>query len=88
MTSLTQETTQSAGLRIRHTQYHKEGNHLCQDSNESEATLKEALKEILMFADKSVKELGGRITYKTRISLYECQLAFHKAGGPAPDPEK
>lgn len=88
MASLTQETTtQSAGLRVRHIQYHKEGNHLCQDSNESEATLKEALKEILIFADESVKELGGKITYKTSISLYDCQLAFHKAGGPDPDPE-
>jgi len=83
----TKTATQSAGLRVRHTQYHKDGNHLCQDSNESEATLKEAMKEVLQYAEQRITELGGTMDYKTVISLYDCQNAFHNAGGPEPNPE-
>lgn len=86
-TQVTKLATQSAGLRVRHTQYHKDGNHLCQDSNESEATLKEAMKEVLEYAEQRIGELGGIMEYKTIISLYDCQQAFHNAGGPEPNPD-
>ena len=85
-TQVTKLATQSAGLRVRHTQYHKDGNHLCQDSNESEATLKEAMKEVLEYAQQRITELGGTMEYKTVISLYDCQQAFHNSGGPQPNP--
>lgn len=80
-------TTQSAGLRQRHIQYHKDGNHLCQDSNESEATLKEAMKEVLAYAQEQIVQNGGTMEYKTVITLYDCQEAFHRAGGPPPNEE-
>lgn len=86
-TQVSKLATQSAGLRVRHTQYHKDGNHLCQDSNESEATLKEAMKEVLDYAEQRITELGGTMEYKTVISLYDCQDAFHKSGGPEPNPD-
>lgn len=86
-TQVTKLATQSAGLRVRHTQYHKDGNHLCQDSNESEATLKEAMKEVLQYAEQQITDLGGRMDYRTVISLFDCQSAFHKFGGPEPNPE-
>lgn len=76
--------SQSSGLSKRHTQFHKDGHHLCEDSNDSERQLKEAIKEILNYASTLVEDLGGTIEYRTSISLYECQMAFYEAGGPKP----
>ena len=84
---VSKHATQSGGLRARHTKYHKNGNHLCQDSNESEATLKEAMKEVLQYAEKKITDLGGTMEYKTVITLFDCQETFHNAGGPEPNPD-
>lgn len=80
-------STQSNGLRSRHTKYHQDGNHLCQDSNISEATLKDVMKEVLRYAEGQIIRFGGTMSYKTVISLFDCQSAFHRLGGPPPNPK-
>jgi type II restriction enzyme len=76
---------QSAGLRKRHTQLHKDGRHLCQDSNQSEATLKQAMVDVLEYAKNEIEKIGGKMEYVTTMSLYDCQAYFHLFGGPEPD---
>lgn len=76
---------QSKGLRERHTALHAAGRHLCIDSSESEATLKEAMSDVLAYAKSRVEELGGTMKYLTTMSLYDCQAAFHRSGGPPPN---
>ena len=76
---------QSQGLSERHTQLHNEGRHLCQDSNLSEASLKDAIPEVYLYASQKINDLGGKCTHESNISLYDCQLAFNKIGGPTPN---
>jgi len=79
---------QSAGLRDRHTQLHVDGRALNDDSKVSEGTLNiTAMPQILEYARQQVGSLGGTISYKKSITLFECQEMFHqKMGGPNPDP--
>lgn len=86
MIPATAVVSQSAGLRARHTQLHADGKHLCMDSTESEATLKQAMDIVLKKTEHKIKKLGGTMRYVTSMSLYDCQNAFHKAGGPPPNP--
>jgi len=74
-------------LSERHKNLRKGGRTLIDDSSKSEATLKEAMKDVLSFAESEVAALGGTIRYKTCMSLRECQEWFHRAGGPAPPAE-
>ena len=74
-------------LSERHKTLRKGGRTLIGDSSKSEATLKEAMKDVLSFAESEVAALGGTIRYKTCMSLRECQEWFHRAGGPAPPAE-
>ena len=85
MNSVTQ--TQSHGLSERHKQYHKDGNHLVQDSNVNESILMNAYTDILSYATKRVKELNGIIDTAKRISIYELQQNIHKGGGGPPPNE-
>ena len=80
-------TTQSGGLSLRHLQMSAEGRHLTDDSAESEATLHEALHDIVAYATKQVAAIGGTIRHVKSISLYECQEYFERVGGPKPNPE-
>ena len=56
------------------------------DANESEATLNEAMEVIKEYATKS--KLLEELCPSAKSALYSCQRAFHKHGGPAPNPEK
>lgn len=87
-TQATRTITQSAGLRARHVQMHLDGRHLMMDANESEATLNDAMEVIKEYAKSKIEDLGGQMSFSTKCSLYSCQRAFHKHGGPQPNPEK
>ena len=87
-TTTIRNVTQSAGLRMRHMQLHTDGRHLMMDANESEATLNEAMEVIKEYAKTKIEALGGVMSFSKKCSLYSCQRAFHKHGGPAPNPEK
>ena len=87
-TQATRTITQSAGLRARHVQMHLDGRHLMMDANESEATLNDAMEVIKEYAKSKIEALGGQMSFSTKCSLYSCQRAFHKHGGPQPNPEK
>lgn len=76
---------QSYGLSQRHHQLHSDGKHLCCDSSVSEGTLKDALIDIIKYAKNKIESYGATMEYKTSISLYECQEAFQKCGGPVPN---
>ena len=82
------QVSQSAGLRERHTQLHVDGRTLIDDSQFSEQTLNvNAMPRILEYATSKLSTLGGTISYKKTMTLYECQEMFHQnAGGPSPDP--
>lgn len=81
------ENTQSKGLSNRHKKYHDDGNHLCQDSNISESSLKKSMEKIKQYAKKEIEKYGGKYSFVNKVSLYEAQVAYHKAGGPSPDIE-
>jgi len=85
--ALARTVTQSAGLRVRLAATQKT-RHLMVDANDSEATLNEAMQVILPYAQSKIEALGGKMSYSTKCSLYSCQRAFHKHGGPEPNPDK
>ena len=79
--------SQSKGLADRHKKYHEDGNHLCQDSTNSESSLKECMVEIKEYAKQQITMYGGKYKYNDKISLYEAQKLYHKEGGPVPNNE-
>jgi len=85
MQNTIESKSQSSGLRKRHTQLHQDGRHLCQDSTQSEATLKQAMVDVLKYAKNEIEKIGGKMEYVTIMSLYDCQRCFHSLGGPEPD---
>ena len=82
-----QKLTQSQGLSNRIITMNQLGQHFTDDSSQSEYTLSQAIDFIKTYAADKVKQVGGTLTYKTSISLFECQQAFHAIGGPVPNPE-
>ena len=79
--------SQSAGLSKRLTQMGEEGRHLTDDSGPSEGVLADAMREIVLYATELFKPLGYTIVLDKTISLFDCQVFFQKAGGPAPSLE-
>jgi hypothetical protein len=65
----------------------EEGRHLNDDSCSSEVTLSETLCEVIPYAKELFKPLGYDVVSQKNISLFDCQVAFEKAGGPKPNPE-
>lgn len=82
-----EKRTQSVGLSERHLQYHQDGNHLSQDSIESEANLKEAMLEIKEYAKSKLESHGLRFEYCEKLSTYDIQKIWHSHGGPEPNPD-
>jgi len=76
---------QSIGLSKRLTQMNEEGRKLNDDSSFSESTLSDAMIEVLLYAKERVTKIGGTISHRKKISLYECQEYFNKVGGPIPN---
>lgn len=83
--SLPVKKSKSDGLSTRHIKMNDDGIHLNDDSKKSEKTLCDAVGEIINYATKKFKIIGGVIKHIKSISLYECQEYFHRAGGPMPD---
>lgn len=81
----TTNTTQSAGISKRITQLNKEGRKLNDDSINSESTMTQAMTDIITYTKDKIAKICGTIIHKKQISLYECQLYFHKVGGPPPN---
>ena len=77
--------SQSMGLSKRLTQMNSDGRKLNDDSSSSESTLSEAMIDIIIYAKEKIATIGGTITHKKQMSLYECQQYFHKVGGPTPN---
>jgi hypothetical protein len=77
----------SEGLSERLLQMSLDGRHLNDDSRPSEATLTEAMSEIIVYANELFKTVGGTVKQRKSISLYECQGYFHTLGGPEPNPD-
>jgi len=77
--------SQSAGLSNRLTQLNADGRTLIDDSSISESTLNTAMEQIIEYARTRMVAIGGTVQHKKKLSLYECQLAFHQVGGPAPN---
>ena len=77
--------SQSMGLSKRLTQMNSDGRKLNDDSRNSESILSEAMIDVIIYAKEKTATIGGTITHKKEISLYECQQYFHKVGGPTPD---
>ena len=82
-----QKISQSQGLSNRIITMNQLGQHFTDDSSQSEFTLSQAIDFIKTYAADKVKQVGGSLIYKTSISLFECQQAFHAMGGPVPNPE-
>ena len=57
------------------------------DANESEATLKDAMEVIKEQAKARIEAIGGVMSFSEKCSLFSCQQAFHRHGGPVPDPK-
>lgn len=55
--TIEENVSQSLGLSSRHLEYHQGGNHLCQDSNLSENSLRSSLPEIRQYAADRASEL-------------------------------
>jgi len=79
--------TQSGGLSERHKKMSEDGRHLTDDSSVSEATLNEAMRDVISYATECFQPLGYTIEHQKTISLFDCQTYFHAAGGPPPHPE-
>jgi hypothetical protein len=47
----------------------------------------EGMREIMAYAKTKIEQPGIRVVHETTVSLYDCQVFFHKAGGPPPNPE-
>jgi hypothetical protein len=77
--------SKSEGLSERHKQLAEDGRHLTDDSCGSESTMCEAMIDVLRYAKEVFAPMGGIITHKKNITLYECQEFLHKVGGALPD---
>lgn len=81
------DMAKSEGLSKRLIQMNEDGRHLTDDSCHSEATLTEAMCEVVAYTKELFTSIGATIEQVKTISLYECQEYFHKVGGPEPNPE-
>ncbi len=79
------KTSQSAGLSKRHKTRREEGKCLNDDSKGSEKLMMQGVSILLPYAVEKIEALGGKLYTKDKMSLYECQQCFHKAGGPVPN---
>ena len=82
---MTQRISQSYGLSARHQLMRLEGKCLIDDSYSSEETLSMAMNIIVPYAREQLSLTGWSLEIASSISLFECQTAFHKVGGPPPD---
>ena len=78
-------TSQSAGLSNRQRRRREEGRCLNDDSNASERLMMQAVDVLMPYAVEKIEAVGGKLYTIDKMSLYECQQCFHKAGGPAPN---
>jgi hypothetical protein len=88
MTSIVEpiiRTSQSAGLSTRQRTRREEGKSLNDDSKGSEKLMMQGVAVLLPYAKEKIAALGGKLYTKDKMSLYECQQYFHKAGGPVPN---
>ena len=74
----------SDGLSIRHYTMAEEGVHMTDDSKRSEKILNIAMEQVLEYVKQKIGDRGIVNHYQT-MSLYDCQVYFHKNGGPVPD---
>ena len=83
-------TTQSDGLRNRLATMHGGGQHLNDDSKDSEGVLRAALENaVIPYAKHRASLNGWTIEYVTKIDLYDMQCMLEKMTGgdcPKPDP--
>jgi hypothetical protein len=79
------KTSQSAGLSKRHKTRREEGKCLNDDSKSSEKLMMQGVAILMPYAVEKIAALGGKLYTKDKMSLYECQQYFHKAGGPVPN---
>jgi type II restriction enzyme len=80
--------TKSDGLRTRLATMHGGGQHLNDDSKESESVLQSALKGVLEYANTMASNRGWKIAYKSKMDLYEMQCILQKASdGDCPEPD-
>jgi hypothetical protein len=79
------KTSQSAGLSKRHKTRREEGKCLNDDSKASEKLMMQGVAILMPYAVEKIAALGGELYTKDKMSLYECQQYFHKAGGPVPN---
>jgi len=78
--------SQSNCLRKRHKEMNNDGRKLNDDSKYSESTLSEkAIPEIIAYATEKIAAIGGTVSYKKTMTLFECQQYFHAVGGPIPN---
>ena len=87
-TTTTTATSQSSGLSDRHLQMHKDGRTLIDDSAISEISLTKAIEDIVMpYTVEKFSKLSMEIEIVKKMSLFDCQVALHKLGGPTPNEE-
>ena len=79
--------SQSNGLSKRHKKMKADGHHLNDDSKHSENTLTTAMRAIVEYAKEKAEKIGGVISVKKTMTLYELQEHLHKIGGPSPNPD-
>lgn len=79
--------SKSEGLSIRQLkEWKKTKNYLIEDSCESEKNLQDVIKNKIIPYCELVFDKDGTISHRKEISLYECQMYFHKfENGPVPD---
>ena len=77
--------TQSEGLAQRHKNLRDAGEHPTDDSKPNEKRLANAMRRTMEQIKDSIPP-GFDMVHVKKISLYDCQLAFHRYGGPAPKP--
>lgn len=76
---------QSRALSKRISSMVQAGRRLNDDSQSSETTLTDAMRELVPYAEEMFEKIGAKIEHKATISLFECQKYFHEAGGPEPN---
>jgi hypothetical protein len=83
---------QAAGLSDRLTSLTMDGRRLNDDSKHSEKNMNMAMVEVIQYAtERALSTFGSmpktkvKITHKTKLSLYECQMFLHAIGGPEPN---
>ena len=76
----------SEGLSERLNRLSLDGRTLIDDSSKSEKTLRDAILELIEYSSELFKPYGT-IEHVKSLTLYDCQMYFHKCGGPIPNPE-